>query len=498
MIYQAKHLQQNKTWEADICVIGTGAGGSAVANELSKKNLKIIMIEAGEFLMPKDMNQREQDMFPKLFYEGGARRTRDKSIRVIHGKGVGGSTLHNINLCKKPPKELIDHWELPNFTHEKFMKSVNQVWEDLKVSQIEEHFRNTANELFKTGIDKLGFSGGALFHNRVGCYQSGFCELGCSFNAKMNALRVYIPKIVDAGGIILSETKALKLNYSNRLATHLTCEVFNNLGEKVSTQIIRAKKFISAAGAIQSPLLFERSGLPDPHSQIGTNLRLHPGVVALGVFDQEVNCWQGIPQSYECDEFLKFSKDPAVNRVWLITSSAHPIGASSIVPGFGEEHKQMMKYYPHIVPVTPMVHDFSSGTVSSTFGGGVDINYTLNQSDRDQLSLGLKKASEILLAAGAKKVIIPTRTPIVLKNFKEIEKADLSILNWDLDMVAVHPMGSLSMGDKINNSAIDTNLRFHHLDNLFVADASVYPTSLGIPPQISTYSIGHFLGQTLS
>ncbi len=445
MIYRATHLQQNKTWNADVCIIGTGAGGSAAASKFSSKGLKVIMVEAGEFLLPKDMNQREQDMFPKLFYEGGARRTRDKSIRVIHGKGVGGSTLHNINLCKKPPKELIDHWELDGFSYQKFLPSVNQVWQDLKVSEIDSSQRNTANELFKKGIDHLGLSGGPLFHNRVGCYQSGFCELGCSFNAKMNALRVYVPKIIENAGIILSETRAKKLHVRNKKISHLTCEVFNPQNQKVSTQIIRAKHFVSAAGAIESPLLFQRSDVPDPFGQIGKNLRLHPGVVALGVFEQTVNCWQGIPQSYECDEYLKFSKDPNVNRVWLITSSAHPIGASSIVPGFGESHKSMMRQYPHIVPITPMIHDFSAGHVSSSFGGGVDINYSLIQSDRDQLSLGLKKASKILLAAGATKVIIPTRAPITLKNFNEVERANFSVLNWDLDMVAVHPMGSLSM-----------------------------------------------------
>ena len=497
MIYRASHLQKNKTWDADVCVIGTGAGGSAVASALAAKGEKVIMVEAGEFILPKQMNQREQDMFPKLFYEGGARRTRDKSVRVIHGKGVGGSTLHNINLCKKPPEELINHWELKNFTYDKFIGSVNDVWQDLSVSKIEEHQRNTANELFKKGIDHLGLSGGALYHNRVGCYQSGFCELGCSFNAKMNALRVYVPKIIDAGGIILSETRAKKLHVSNKKISHLTCEVMDTKYQKVSTQIIRAKKFISAAGAIESPLLFERSNLPDPHGQIGNKIRLHPGVVALGVFNQEINCWKGIPQSYECDEFLNFSKDPEVNRVWLITSSAHPIGASSIVPGFGKSHASMMKQYPHIIPVTPMIHDFTSGRVSSSPGGTVDINYSLIKSDRNQLALGLKESAKILLAAGATKVIIPTRNPVTLKSFKEVEKTDLSVLNWDLDMVAVHPMGSLSMGENPESSAITTELRYHHLDNLFVSDASVYPTSLGIPPQISTYAVGHYLGHHL-
>ena len=157
----------------------------------------------------------------------------------------------------------------------------------------------------------------------------------------------------------------------------------------------------------------------------------------------------------------------------------------------------MMRQYPHIVPVTPMIHDFTSGKVSASPGGTVDINYSLIQSDRNQLALGLKESAKILLAAGASKVVIPTRTPIEIRKFSEIEKTDFSVLNWDLDMVAVHPMGSLSMGENPRTSAITTELRYHHLDNLFVSDASVYPTSLGIPPQISTYAVGKYLGQIL-
>ena len=86
MIYRASHLQKDKTWKADVCVVGTGAGGSTIASKLSAQGKRVVMVESGGFILPKHMNQREQDMFPKLFYEGGARRTRDKSIRVIHGK----------------------------------------------------------------------------------------------------------------------------------------------------------------------------------------------------------------------------------------------------------------------------------------------------------------------------------------------------------------------------------------------------------------------------
>ncbi len=504
MIYTFEHFIKNPRLftsptqlEVDICVVGSGAGGATAAAIAAARGARVVLLEAGSFLLPSDLTQREEDMYPKLFYEAGGRRTRNRAIRVMHGMGVGGSTIHNINLCKRTPKSIIESWQLTNLSSEKFHQISGETETDLNVLKIEDKEFNENNWLFKTGTERLGYKGGALFHNRKGCAQSGFCELGCSFNAKMNALRVYIPKLVQHNGIVLSDTQALQLQWSGRRIHDLMAQVLHPISRsKICDLTIKAKSYVLSAGALESVLLALRSRLPDPHRQVGRHLHLHPGVAVCGIFSHDVIMWKGIPQSYECTEFLSFDERED-KRLWLVGGSAHPTGVAGMLPGFGHEHAGLMKLYPKMASISAMLHDHTEGTVDADGPLLPKIDYDLGAEDREQLARGLLESSKILFAAGAKKVYVPFRN---LKEFTSAEQMRVDELypeNMAIDMVAVHPMSTMRMGTDQTSSVTDDFGRYHHLDNLWLADSSLFPTSLGVPPQISVYSIGRYVGGLL-
>src|SRR4051794_37842135 len=96
--------------EADLCVVGTGAGGAMVAREAARAGLRVVALEEGPLSTPRDFDQREDHMLPLLFQESGARATDDGAVTVLQGRGVGGSTVHNTNLCKRAPAEVLDGW----------------------------------------------------------------------------------------------------------------------------------------------------------------------------------------------------------------------------------------------------------------------------------------------------------------------------------------------------------------------------------------------------
>ena len=110
MIFDANKLPQPLRLRADLCVIGSGAGGAMAAMVAAEAGLSVIVLEAGEFLTPADMTQREEEMFPRLYWDGGGRTTDDRAVKIHQGKGVGGSTLHNLNLCKRIPRSIRDRW----------------------------------------------------------------------------------------------------------------------------------------------------------------------------------------------------------------------------------------------------------------------------------------------------------------------------------------------------------------------------------------------------
>ncbi|MBI2520403.1 MAG: GMC family oxidoreductase [Bdellovibrio sp.] len=504
MIYTFEHFLKNpKLFDSssqldfDVCVVGSGAGGATAAATAAARGARVLLLEAGSFLLPSDLTQREEDMYPKLFYEAGGRRTANRAIRVMHGMGVGGSTLHNINLCKRTPKSIIDSWQLPHLTSEKFHQISEDIEKELNVAIILDKDFNENNWLFKTGTERLGYKGSALAHNRKGCAQSGFCELGCSFNAKMNALRIYIPQVVQHNGVVLSNTQALHFRWAGRRIFELTAQVIHpETRAKICDLNIKAKSFVLSGGGIESVLLSQRSSLPDPYRQLGKHLHLHPGTGICGIFSQDVLMWKGIPQSYECTEFLSFDEKED-KRVWLVGGSAHPSGVAGMLPGFGQEHAALMKLYPKMASISPMLHDHTEGQIDMDGKLLAKISYNLSDSDRKQLARGLFQACKILFAAGAEKVYVPFRKLKEFKSPDQLQESDLYPDNMEIDMVAVHPMSTLRMGVDPTSSVTDDYGRYHHLDNLWVADSSLFPTSLGVPPQISIYSIGRYVGGLL-
>src|SRR6185503_5464854 len=99
------------TIECDVVVVGTGAGGLMVAAELASAGRAVVALEEGEHRTHADFDQREDEMVPALYQDRGGRATDDLSVRILQGRGVGGSTVHNTNLCKRAPSSVLDRWE---------------------------------------------------------------------------------------------------------------------------------------------------------------------------------------------------------------------------------------------------------------------------------------------------------------------------------------------------------------------------------------------------
>jgi choline dehydrogenase-like flavoprotein len=322
----------------------------------------------------------------------------------------------------------------------------------------------------------------------MGCVQSGFCELGCSYDAKQNALKVLLPQAIAAGARLYSDVEAVRIDYGARGVTGVSAIARDAQGRVRATMRVRARVVVLGASAVGSAVLAHKSGLPDPYERLGRGLRLHPGGVVAGRFDRDVFGWRGIPQSYECTEHLSY-EEGSEQRVWIIPAFAHPIGAAATVSGFGARHMAAMRDYRRLSVLTPMVHDETSGTVVVDSDGRPVLRYSMIESDRRQLAFGLASCARLLLAAGAREVTIPGVPPVRVATSADVDALDLSrIRPHAVPLTAVHPMGTMCMGDDPRVSVVQSTGEHHQVRGLFVADGSLFPTSLGGPPQISIYS----------
>jgi choline dehydrogenase-like flavoprotein len=478
-----------------VVVIGSGAGGGTAARTLAEAGLDVLLLEMGAALGPEQMRQREEQMIPQLFQDAGARRTVDQTITVLQGQGLGGSTLHNLNLVKRIPPALLEQWERSQSLaglSASLTEDYDWAERELKVSRIEDHQVNRANQLFSQGCSALGLRQARLLHNRVGCVGSGFCELGCAYNAKMNSARVMIPAAVAAGAKV--ETGLRVTQITSRFGRVNGVRVQSADGRP---RQIGADAVVLAASATNSAALVLASGLDDPHRRSGRGLHLHPGTTVAALFDTPVKAWSGIPQSIECTELLD-AVDPN-KRVWIVPAFAHPAGAAGLMSGFGPELMGLMRQYRHLAAAAPMLHDYGAGHITATSDGRPRMHYRLDPGDARALAQGMAMTARIWLAAGAQRVILPGIRPIFVSSLAEAARVEA----WDVQpldppLVAVHPQGGLAMAGDPRRGPVDPEGRHRGARGLYVADGSLFPSSTGVPPQLTIYALGRRVGRTVA
>lgn len=486
--------------DVDVAICGAGAGGSMAASVLARAGLRVALLEEGTDHTPDTFTHREEEMIPRLYQEHGGRRTEDLAILVLSGRGLGGSTIHNTNLCKRAAPEILEEWaaehDLASWSAANLRASYEEVERLLSVVPIVDEQISSNNRTFLRGVEKLGYAHATLSHNRRGCVGSGFCELGCVYDAKLNARKVLIPDAVAHGAQVYSETRAERIVFEAEHVTGVECAFLSRTRQNQGTLRVRARAVCLAGSAIGSATLALASGVTDPHHQVGQHLHLHPGAVVAGVFPERIEAWKGIPQSIECTEFLSFAKGSR-RRAWLVPSFAHPIGTASLMPGFGPSFMKQMRSYSHLAAVAVMVHDETEGQVSVS-GGRTRIAYAPSPADREQLALGARGAAKILLAAGATSVVVPATPEIRIRTERDTELLTAERFKpHDAKLTAVHPMGTLRLGSDPRSSVVDERGEHHHVKGLYVADGSLFPTSLGGPPQLSIYAAAHKVARAI-
>jgi choline dehydrogenase-like flavoprotein len=502
MIFDTPSLHLPLEIDTDLCVIGSGPGGAMVAMLAAEAGMHVVILEAGEFMPPNRMTQREEQMFPRLFWDGGARTTADRAVKIHQGKGVGGSALHNLNLCKRIPRPILERWQrdrgLSTLSPAVWDALYTEVEHLLSVTPIPETTWNAHNRLLEKGCRELGWAGGGLSHNRTGCRGSGFCELGCAYDAKNNAAKVLIPRAVQAGAQVLASCEALRIRHERGQVQGVDAIAVEPITRRPLGEVhIRAPQVCVSASATATPVLLQRSQVPDPGGETGRGLRIHPAVAVAGEFDDPVLGWVGTPQSYECTQWMQPEREDG-HRNWIFPAFAHPMGAAMMMPGHGQDHQALMDRYAHLAVFSAMLHDQTAGTVTPEGDRGLRIDYWPNPADRSELMLGLWACVSLMMAAGARRVIVPTNVPRIIERGQSFD--DLKALPLTpglIDVTAVHPMASVPMGDDPAVAPVSSEGRHHHLAGLWVADGSLFPTSIGGPPQLSVYALGLHVGRAL-
>ena len=263
-------------------------------------------------------------------------------------------------------------------------------------------------------------------------------------------------------------------------------------GEPGARIDVRAKVVVLAAGAVASPDLLLRSRIANRSGQVGRNLHLHPSVMVAGIFDDDFAPYRGIPQSYYVDEFIDLEADPHRGYV-LMPITGFPVLTGGNLPGFGREHFRWMKSFARMAGLLVLLHDRSAGSVESGIRvlAARDPLPARPRTTSTQLAEGLVHCSEVLFAAGAREVLVPYWIdPLLLRPGDDL-RAILrrGVRQGEIGIASTHPQSTCRMGGDPRTSVVNAWGESHEVGGLFVADMSVFPTSLGAPPQITTAAL---------
>ena len=509
-VIDAATLSDHLNLEADVVVIGTGAGGGVSAEILALAGLKVLLVEEGPLKSSKDFKMREAQAYPTLYQESGARKTKDKSIAIMQGRAVGGSTTVNWTSSFRTPSDTLNYWQ-KNFGLSDYSSEAMAPW----FAMMEQRLRvstwltppNENNDLLRRGATKLGIPVATIPRNVNGCWNLGYCGMGCPTNAKQSMLVTTIPSALSHGATLLTRARADKLILKGDTVAGLACTALDasGLAHSGKTINIRARHYVVSGGAINSPALLMRSGVPDPNGLLGKRTFLHPTVISAALFEQRVDGYAGAPQSVYSDHFLETQPIDGPMGYKLEAPPLHPLLFATTMHGFGTQHAAMMKQFPYTHALLSLLRDgFNAdsvgGTVQLKEDGSPVLDYPISDFVWDGVRRALLTMAEIQFAAGAKAVYPVHEVAGGYSDWDTARRAINALPYKPLlaRVVSAHVMGGCTMSDDLKLGVVSSNGRYHGLDNLSVHDGSLFPTSIGANPQLSIYGISAKLASSLA
>jgi choline dehydrogenase-like flavoprotein len=500
-VIDAAVLERDINLEADVVIVGSGAGGGVTAEILSQAGLSVVIVEEGPLRSSSDFRMREREAYPQLYQESAGRQTKDKAITVLQGRSVGGSTTVNWTSSFRTPPTTLAHWRavhgLSRAGDADLAPWFVRMEERLSIAPWPVP-PNENNDILKRGCEKLGIPAAAIRRNVKGCWNLGYCGMGCPTNAKQSMLVTTIPSALSSGATLVHRARVERLVATGDRVTEAEARGIANSGSQPGPHRIRlvARHFVLASGAIGSPAVLLRSALPDPHSLVGRRTFLHPTVVSAAVMPWPVNGFAGAPQSIYSDHFLDTVPVDGPVGYKLEAPPLHPILAGITLPGFGADHARWMKEFANLQVVIALLRDgfhpdSTGGRVLLRPDGTPELDYPLGDVLRDGMRRAYLSMAEIQFAAGAKTVMSLHEDGRPVSSWPEA-KAVISALPMAAlhnRVVSAHVMGGCPLGPDASRAVVDERGRHHHLANLSVHDGSLFPTSIGANPQLSVYGL---------
>jgi len=494
--------------DADVVVVGSGAGGGVIAGVLATQGKRVVVLEAGGLTQPRDYRQLEMEASATMMYRGGLAMIADGNIGLLAGATLGGGTTVNWQNCYKPSDAVRQQWAsefgLDDVATPEFDRHLEAVLGRVRANPDCSDL-NGPHQRMAEGAQALGWSTHQVVRNvdadRYDPALAGYAQFGDPSLSKTSTLFTYLQDAADAGATILVHTKAQQVcRGADGRASGVSAVHTDPTTLETRTVTVNAPTVVVACGALETPALLLRSGIGGP--AVGKNLYLHPSIGVFGVYDDEQQAYWGPPQALVMDEF----RDLGDGYGLLVEGSQYYTGvfAFQLARRDGKDAKETMAKLGRMSDLLVITRDHAGGEVALDDAGEALHTYAVTDPrDEAQLRRSYRVLAELHLAAGAQELYLNTPTAPVHRRGDDLEAwfAALDAMHFGAGGIAMgsaHQMGTARMGTHPTTSVCGPTGELHDVPGVWIGDTSAFPTPSGANPMLTCMALAHRTAEMIS
>ena len=501
----------------DVCVIGSGAGGAVVAYHAAAAGARVVVLEEGRHVRTGEITHSEPAMSALLYKESGLQATVDLEMTILQGRALGGTTVINNAICFRlgdaaltRGRDVLGEWATlgarldrarldASYQAVERMVGVKPLGDALVADVVVppgtpggpngKELLDGWQALLGQRLGDPAFQTGLFRVNFDRCLSCGYCNFGCPYARRLSVLETYLPQATARGARLIPECHAVQIVTQRDRAVSVRAELADGRAIEV-----RAGTVVVACGTIGSSVLLLKSGI---RRNVGSRFSCNVATPVLARFAQRLDAFESLQMTAFVDA-----------RDFLLESTFNPpMTFAAILPGWFEKHFDRMRAYDRFASAGVVLGTAANGQVKRCgllrdLLGPVD--FRLAPADLETLKRGIALLAELHFAAGAEAAFPGTFVdhempaarfaPRGRVDRAAIERHVAEIVHRpeDLTLNTAHPQGGNPMSDRPDLGVVDSAFRVHGFANLFVCDASVFPTSIGINPQLTIMALADY------
>jgi len=484
------------TRDYDVVIVGSGAGGGTVAQELAPlvgQGVKVLVLEQGPRLETQEFTGREVEMADALYEDGGGFLTADGTMTLAFGRAYGGSTVVYTGTSLVVPRRVVEGWHVPGLDHADLARRSAKFAEQNNVHLLASGLINDNNRLFVEGCRRAGYHAEQFPLNVRDCRGSSLCNLGCPNAAKLGTHRVQLPAARSRGVQIVTRAEVLRIR-DRSLSVVVRDRKEGEKGAESEWEPgeyeVRARVVVVAGGAVGSSALLLRSGFGIRLPAVGAGFTCHPAHILVAEHERPITNDVGHPKSFYVDR-------AAEEGFVLETCMYFPFTTAKNLTGFGPAHSALMRAFPRLQMILVLACDKAvpENRITVDSAGRPVVRYTFTPRTIEAMVLATRASAKIFFGAGALRVHAPSADPPLIER-QDAARVDELIaarhfLPGKVSVSAAHLMGGCAMGAAGDRASTVTDAwgRVHGVPWLRVADSSLFPDSLEINPYLTIMAL---------